>query len=339
MSPTEEMVLSHPRRGGVPKTRKGKGGKGGNRVRPYEDYTYDDLEIPLENDGPLYFEAPPASPATTSTVLTDGSHVLDGLQFDTQVPNGTSSFPVLIALHGLGDSTYLRDQRSTAYAMTSWFEDLKGTHIVVTPNAQDGDWDSREEHITILRISLLNYLATFSNVQPIFKFVGQSQGSMMINRILVDSDDPRIVAGVTTTSQLHEDLYHDNSFWSENYTVPKKSLTKRFVLQVTAGLDPTVPAEGGPLNVHGKKKKNFLPWQESAHRYAQGYGYSGAQASLDHDDATFSGVSYLGGQVQAYNVKSGKHDGCWLAHNVMVAYLLNLMPRPQLDAKTSDRSM
>merc|ERR1712048_949752 len=84
--------------------------------------------------------------------------------------------------------------------------------------------------------TLTEHLESYSNVEPIFKFHGHSNGASLLNRILIESDNPKIITGITSGSQLCADMWHDDSFHvggdDNAYNTPKQNLTKRRILQL-----------------------------------------------------------------------------------------------------------
>lgn len=241
--------------------------------------------------------------------FSSGTHSLDQRKFIAEVPAGKGPFPVLIVLHGRGVSAqFTMDKIKDSIA------GIASAYIVVAPDGYKDRWNimkgmSPLDDTTFVGNTLLDHLCKFPNVEPDFKFFGHSNGAGLTNKLLIESDDPRISGGVTSNGQLIDFQYHDSSFYvggpELDYTKPKTSLTPRKFLQLTGGSDTTVPASGGMT--HTPVSVPVLPWEESAFRYAQAYGYVGPRASLAEDSDTFSRVNYLDGQVQAYHFKSAGH--------------------------------
>eukprot|EP00966_Prymnesium_polylepis_P310592 7175894-Prymnesium_polylepis.1 len=86
---------------------------------------------------------------------------------------------------------------------------LEGTpHINVGPAGPGRSWNILNEASTrddayYVGTTLVDHLASFSNVAPSFKLYGHSNGAALVNRILIENDDPRITHGVTSVSQLN----------------------------------------------------------------------------------------------------------------------------------------
>ena len=67
----------------------------------------------------------------------------------------------------------------------------------------DSGSPSQEDDCAYIGHSMLEHLATFDNVRPdAFKLLGHSNGAGLTNRILIESDDPRITHAITDSSQV-----------------------------------------------------------------------------------------------------------------------------------------
>ena len=79
--------------------------------------------------------------------------------------------------------------------------------------------------------TLLKHLTTFSNVQPTFVMLGFSNGAALVNRILIESLETRIVAAITDGSQLNGLQYRGGTFYvggpSNAYTTSQPTLASR----------------------------------------------------------------------------------------------------------------
>merc|ERR1719401_216648 len=195
-------------------------------------------------------------------------------------------------------------------------------HIIVAPQGLERSWNivheaSTANDVGFVGTSLVNYLAQFSNVNPTgFKIFGFSNGAGLANRIAIENDDARITHIITSSSQLNTFQYHNGSFWIgsgpqfRDYSkISKGKVKKRRLLQCTGNIDHTVGCCGN--NPRGPGGVVFLNWKESAYQYARAWGYNGGRLSPGQDKDTYS-VSYLGGQVQAFNYKNYGHGTpCW----------------------------
>ena len=132
------------------------------------------------------------------------------------------------------------------------------THIILAPKGGAGwSWNvkgelSKTNDQYFVGTTLVDHLASFANVLPNFTLYGVSNGAALANRILIENDDPRIMAGITDGSQLITLQYRpslNGSFYvggpNNAYTTVKTSLTSRRVLQIVGGQDGLFPAAGG----------------------------------------------------------------------------------------------
>ena len=261
----------------------------------------------------LFGTLPNAAKSTYSVggALTAGTHSVGGRNFIVHLPPITPA-PVVISLHGNGGDG------QSATDIKDGNPELAATHILIGPDGPESSWNiiaeaSKLDDALYIGTTLVNHLATFSNVVPTFGLYGFSNGAALTNRILIENDDPRIAWAITDGSQLNTRQYRAGAFYvggSDNaYTTRKAALTPRRVLQITGARDDTIPATGGPSVIPDGLGGvvNFVDWQVSANAYARAYGYTGGQASLSPDDANTAQASYLNGQVVAVNFKSGGH--------------------------------
>lgn len=224
--------------------------------------------------------------------------------------------PVLICLHGFGGAGYVGCGDGA----------LSEPHIQVGPSGMDGSWNivrepSKRDDVAYVAAALLDHLAAFANVRPAFKLYGDSNGAALVNRILIESDDPRITHGVTHVSQLNTHQYRDDGGRSNAnpspatggtfyiggagnaYTTPKTALAARRVLSIIGLQDGVCPALGGA----GVFDLTFVDWEDSVYAYAAALGFQGPKASRVRDDDQVAQVSYLGGRVQGHLCKQCGH--------------------------------
>merc|ERR1712232_1374810 len=152
-----------------------------------------------------------------------------------------------------------------------------------------------------------------------FTIIGSSNGALMTNFILIVSGDARIHTAIAAVTQLTDSQYLNGNFIVDG-TV-KSTLTKRKFLQITGARDTMIPAEGGSGFIEGLE---YLHWQESAFAYAQGYGYSGAEASVRRsDDGSADFVSYPDATVEAYNFLQATHgwSGVQAVRDKVISFL------------------
>lgn len=236
--------------------------------------------------------------------LSTGHYSLGDRTFETSVPSGDGPFQVLILFHGKGHA---------GADMIDYMHYWQKSFILLGPNGDKSDWnvfsDSSGKDDLGFISNLVDYAATFSNVNPTFTLVGYSKGAFLTHRILIENDDARIVAAIVSNSQLSGIMSRNGSFRvgqiQEHDTVTKPILKSRRLLQITTATDSVVPSNGGDSNTD--VPVNFFSWEESAYCYARGYGYSGASHPTV-EGYNFSSVTYLGGLVKAYNMNTGNHD-------------------------------
>ena len=63
---------------------------------------------------------------------------------------------------------------------------------------------------------VVKQLCTYANVDPTFILYGTSNGSGLLNNVLIQSSDKRIVAAISEVSQLNSQQYRDKSFWKQD---------------------------------------------------------------------------------------------------------------------------
>lgn len=270
--------------------------------------------------------------AANSSVLSSGSKSHSGLDFDVVVPDGDGPFPVIILLHEKSPGSPSVAMQNYLATFKKKFAKAIGTHIQVAAVGSNGAWNlyaepTTRDDVTLIGTTLIQYLRSFSNVHPTFKLMGHSNGAGLINRILIENGDASIVSAVTCGSQLNTKQWHDDWFFiggTDNaYTTKKHWLLQRRLLQITGTDDPVIPSKGGETNTCGKLV--FLPWAESIYHYAEAYGYTGGEQLVKKASNVLLNeyVSYLNGQVQAYNVLGANHEtGSMLETDLIEPFLL-----------------
>jgi len=250
--------------------------------------------------------------------LYSGQHTLDdvGLEFLAVVPEDSAGpFPVLLMFHNRGHP----GDGEGLMSLFSWWlasafpHSITSTHIQITPKGMAARWDyippqaSKRDDLTVIGETLLEYLSSFDNVKPQFKLIGFSQGAGLVNRFLVENNNPHITHAVTCGTQLTLWQWRNGSFFvggkDHDFQTSKKGLQHRRILQITGGLDTMMPANGG-MGIVGIPA---LPWEESIYRYAQEYGWEWGQIAPTVT-ASYDSVSYFQGKNQAYNYKQAHHD-------------------------------
>ena len=227
------------------------------------------------------------------------------------VPPGAGPFPVQLLFHGNGGTGNNLLRRWARPSTLAW-TDLRTTHVLVAPDGNANSWNIVNEASTVDDVAfvglIIDYLATRSNVDANFvQLYGSSNGAALVNRLLIESTDTRIVRGVTEVSQLNDRQYRGGSFYvggaSNSYTQVATSLVRRELLSLQGGQDLLIPADGGP-GLGGSL--TMQSDADSIYAYALAYGYTGAQLSAT-DHTTYKSWVYLNGAVSSYTVYSAGH--------------------------------
>ena len=124
------------------------------------------------------------------------------------VPSGKGPFPVLMKLHGSGGQgeRMLRHFSSTS------------SHIIIAPDGYDRQWNvsrQRSKAPDVLFIkAILDHVKTFSNVDAErITIMGMSNGSALLNRLMIELSISDFQAGISVVSPLVEEQYRAGSFW------------------------------------------------------------------------------------------------------------------------------
>jgi len=252
--------------------------------------------------------------------LAEGNHTLGNRTFHVYLPPITPA-PVMLLIHGNGDTggMVLEYEVSGDAAFVA-------THILVAPDGLKKSWNikggasagfSTADDAGFVGKTLLEHVASFDNVVPEFTMMGYSQGGTLVNRVLIENDDPRITAAITDSAQFMTLQYHNSSFWAggadDSYSTPKVVKPRR-LLMIFGGRDDVNPAHGGKTKISSGDGSNLISvnWEDATLAYARACGYTGAKGvPSPHDDGTKSGfftnVSYLDGQVKAAYFKGFGH--------------------------------
>ena len=140
---------------------------------------------------------------------------------------------------------------------------------------------------------------------------GSSNGSALVNQLLIELKDESFKKAICRVSQLNSFQYHDSKFWaqSENNlfnlpSIPKKG---RKILCLAGSNDRIANYYGG----QGVLGYVFLNAQNSAYILAKAMGYNGLEITDDlsvEGPKNFFKYSYLDDQVIHYRLQGAGHS-------------------------------
>lgn len=225
--------------------------------------------------------------------------------------SGTGPFPVVIMLHGNGgNSTFINSMGTTL-----------NNAIRVAPNGYATSWNvdnetSKAPDVAFIR-DLIALLKTYTNVDDErISIYGNSNGSGMTNRLLIELDGAAFKRAACRVSQMITKMHHDGSFWfnasgNNNYDQMITPANGRRIISISGTADPIIPYLGG-----SGVGTTFMNCQLSIYRFAQRMGETGPQLSdaagiagngTNGYSAPFVKYTYLNGQVVHYKLVGGNH--------------------------------
>jgi poly(3-hydroxybutyrate) depolymerase len=229
-----------------------------------------------------------------------------------QVPAGVGPHPVIILLHGNG---------GTGAGTIGALNPHVSTAIRVAPDGYLTSWNvdgeaSQAPDVAFIR-DLIALLKTYDNVDAgKISIFGNSNGSGMTNRLLIELDGAAFQNAGCQVSQMLAKMYHDSAFWfnatgSNAYDQTIAPAKRRRIISINGTVDPLIPYTGG-TSVIG----TFISAQESIYRFAQVMGETGPQLA-DADgipgngtngySAPFVKYTYRSGQLIHYKLIGGNH--------------------------------
>lgn len=275
---------------------------------------------PLERIECMALLGPPPPPPK----LEAGVHVLAGRSFHVHLPTShplapPAPWPVLIVLHaGGGTGVAALDEWVSACARC---EETVRTHVLIAPDGPQYSWNVHAEASTADDVGyvgtvLVNHLATFENVTPVFKVYGASNGAALVHRILIENGDVRITQLVVDSQPL-DSMQHQGGHLhvggpTNSYTSIKSAFTRRTYLGVFGGADGSIPIAGGESSLPASRVDpaallTYESWETTAHSIGIAFGHVGSQIEPLPDNSTMARVSYADGGVLAYNFKRLGH--------------------------------
>jgi poly(3-hydroxybutyrate) depolymerase len=229
-----------------------------------------------------------------------------------QVPAGAGPHPVIILLHGNG---------GTGAGTIGALGTSANTAIRVAPDGYLTSWNvdaeaSQAPDVAFIR-DLIALLKTYDNVDAgRISIFGNSNGSGMVNRLLIELDGAAFQNAGCQVSQMLAKMHHDGAFWfnatgSNAYDQAIVPAKRRRIISLNGTADPLIPYTGG-TSVIG----TFISAQESIYRFAQAMGETGPQLA-DADgipgtgtngySAPFVKYTYRSGQFVHYKLIGGNH--------------------------------
>ena len=225
---------------------------------------------------------------------------------DVYVPKINSpkdGHPVCVLLHGRGGN---------GVDMIRQFQDVLTCHVLIAPTGYKNSWNLCEEESDAPDVELIGQLVldvqSFSNTNSsMIRVLGNSNGSGLANRILIENTNPGIDIICAIVSQLNVSQYHLEGFYAPSSTTdPSESycgynnevdpLSGRRYLSICNENDPIIPYHGGSSVVG----LDFLAAEEAAYLIAQQEGFSGSQLQglgTPMDDPIIYEFNYLEGKV------------------------------------------
>jgi len=251
--------------------------------------------------------SPSAPPAVAGSFLATGTFYISqsGISrpVHVAVPLGDGPFPLQFLFHGRG---------GTGSMMLNQLSSLDTAFIKVAPDGYLNSWNIVEEESTLDDVAfiglILDFLAARGNVNvDHVQLYGSSNGAALVNRILIESVDARILRAVTDVSQLNDRQYRGGQFYiggaSNEYSTVQPTLVCREIMSLQGALDTVIPAGGGP-GLGGALTMNSD--DDSIYAYAKAYGYEGAQLNSTVTSA-YELWSYLEGAVSSYTLLTAGH--------------------------------
>jgi poly(3-hydroxybutyrate) depolymerase len=229
-----------------------------------------------------------------------------------QVPAGAGPHPVIILLHGNG---------GTGAGTIGALNPHVSNAIRVAPDGYLTSWNvdgeaSQAPDVAFIR-DLITLLKTYDNVDAgKISIFGNSNGSGMTNRLLIELDGAAFQNAGCQVSQMLAKMYHDDAFWfnatgSNAYDQTIVPAKRRRIISLNGTVDPLIPYNGG-TSVIG----TFISAQESIYRFAQAMGETGPQLA-DAEGVVGTGTngystpfvkySYRSGQFVHYKLIGGNH--------------------------------
>ena len=219
--------------------------------------------------------------------------------------NKQKKHPIAIVLHGAGGS---------ADRFINRFNFLNN-HIILAPQGYLKRWNIAKEKSKAPDISfiaeIISYLKVFKNVDlENISIIGSSNGSALVNQLLIEFDEKSFKKAVCIVSQLNEFQYRENKFWTQSannsFDISAVPMNGRKILCLAGSEDKVANYYGG----EGVLGYVFLNAQKSAYVFAKAMGYKGTEIPDElalENPKNFFKYSYLNGQVVHYKLQGAGH--------------------------------
>lgn len=214
--------------------------------------------------------------------------------------------PIAIVLHGGGGS---------ANNFVNKFNYLD-KHIIVAPQGYLKRWNIAKEKSKAPDIKfideIISYLEAFKNVNAQnISIIGSSNGSALVNQLLIEFEKKSFKKAVCKVSQLNEFQYRENKFWAQSannsFDITVVPVKGRKILCLAGSEDKVANYYGGK----GVLGYVFLNAQKSAFIFAKAMGYEGPEITdklVIEKPKNFFKYSYLNGQVVHYRLQGAGHS-------------------------------
>lgn len=189
-----------------------------------------------------------AAPLSNDTYFVPQRWQQGGIMIDTRrsysvrIPAvAFTPLPVVVHLHGAGNERWTE-------AIDEW-TDTYPRHILVHPQGFQGRWNATEDESAAPDVEFLEAIirrvVRSDNAQARVALVGTSNGGAMVHRMLLESHEPALRAGVACGAQVPRRAYRNGKFYAarDGFAAPVSPRPNRSVLTLAGGRDRIVTNE------------------------------------------------------------------------------------------------
>ena len=162
---------------------------------------------------------------------------------------------------------------------------------------------------------IIAFAKTHANVRDgDVAILGNSNGSGLVNRLLIELEEGTFQHAVTIVSPLNDRQYRDGDFYYDPtggnaYDTPTTPPSGRRLCNISGVDDGIIPYGGGP----GVAGYVFLAAEESTYVWARHFGEMGpaidpSAGTVDAKDPNLVGFRYLNGDVVHYKLVGAGHE-------------------------------